>query len=142
MTTSVSCPCSTAITDVTACEASAEEAIFAHEHAAFQALASGAQFYVRWHDTGHTPSEAATELNGILRRLRITLALLETQVAKTPPTQQMPGPLAGDVRSWAHIYGRIAAHLYREAARLDAATLGDHQPAVPRRSREVICGDR
>lgn len=127
MAASVSCPCSAAITGVIAAGASAEDALLACEHATFQTLAAGARFYVRWHDTGHTPPDAADELDGILRRLRITLALLETRIAAHPPAQQMPGTLAGDVRSWAQTYGRIAAHLYREAARLDAATVDDRR---------------
>ncbi|MEV7043950.1 hypothetical protein [Amycolatopsis sp. NPDC051061] len=128
MTADVSCPCSAAITSVVADGTGADEALAAYEYAAFQAIVSGARFYVRWHDTGHTPSEAAEELTRILRRLRITLALLEKRVADHPPDEQMPGTLAGEVRSWAHAYGRITARLYREAARLDAATLGEHQP--------------
>jgi hypothetical protein len=128
VTASVSCPCNAAITSVIADGTSADEALVAYEYAALQAMASGARLYVRWHGTGHTPPETAEEITGILRRLRITLALLETRIADNPPAQQLPGTLAAEVRSWAHTYGRIAAHLYRKAARLDAATVGEHQP--------------
>jgi hypothetical protein len=118
---------------------SAEQAITAYELAAFQAMASGAEFYVRRHVAGHTPAEAADELDGILRRLRITLALQEKQVASQPPAQETPGMLARDMRSWAHTYAQIAAHFYREAARLDVPALGDH-PHVT--SGDVSGGDQ
>ncbi|MEU0529160.1 hypothetical protein [Amycolatopsis tolypomycina] len=128
MTTSISCACYAAITSVVADWTGADEALAAYENAAFHALASGARFYVRRHDTGHTPAEAAEELRRILRRLRITLALLEKQVGENPPAQQVPGALGADLRSWAYAYGRIAARLYRAEARLDAGVTGEHQP--------------
>ncbi len=123
---SVSCPCGAAIAAALAGGVSTEQAITAYELAAFQAMASGAEFYVRRHDAGHTPAEAADELDGILRRLRITLALQEKQLATHPPAQETPGMVARDLRSWAHTYAQIAARFYREAARLDVSALGDH----------------
>jgi hypothetical protein len=127
---SVSCPCGAAIAAVLAGGLSAEQAITAYELAAFQAMASGSEFYVRRHEAGHTPAEAADELDGILRRLRITLALQEKQVASHPPAQETPSMLAGDLRSWAHTYAQVAAHFYREAARLDVSVLGDQPHAT------------
>ncbi|MFI5591229.1 hypothetical protein ACIA5G_39685 [Amycolatopsis sp. NPDC051758] len=129
MTASLSCACYAAITSVIADGTGADEALAAYEYAAFEAMASGARFYVRWHDTGHTQAEAAEELHRILRRLRITLALLEKQVADNPPARQAPGALGADLRSLAYTYGRIAARLYRAEASLDAGITGEHQPA-------------
>ncbi|WP_372672703.1 hypothetical protein [Amycolatopsis kentuckyensis] len=131
MTTSVSCARYAAVTSVLADGTSADEALTAYEYAAFQAMASGARFSVRRHDPGHTPAEAAEEFSKILRHLRITLALLDKQVADNPPAQQMPGTLAADLRFWAHTYGRIAARLYRQEARRDAAIIGEPQPTGP-----------
>jgi hypothetical protein len=130
--------CSAAIAGAAAGETRAGEVILAYEHVVFRAVASGAQLYVRCHHTGHMPPEVADELNVIFRRLRMTLALLAQEFAESPPAQQMPATLAGEVRSWARTFGQIAAHRYREAARLDAANLDAHRPAV---STSVPGGD-
>ena len=126
MSTDLPCPCSAAITGIVGEGVSTDQAILADEKTAFRVLASGARCYVRWHDTAHTPTEVAGELDPIARRLRTTPALLEQLQAENPPEHGTPGLLAGQQRSCAHAYGQIAAHLYREAAHLDAAAPVDH----------------
>lgn len=120
MTSDVSCPCGMAIKGIVADSVSAEQAILAAEHAVFQVLAAGAQFYVRWHDISHTPAEAVGEVYGIVRRLRIALASLEQHLVDCPPEREPAGAAAGVLRSWGRSFGQIAAHLYREAARVEA----------------------
>ncbi|SFW86901.1 hypothetical protein [Amycolatopsis australiensis] len=120
MSSIASCPCGTAISAIVTNEVGAEEATAAYERTVMQAMASGARFYVRWHDTGHTPADAAAELALIARHLRITLAQLEQHLAETPSAHQQPATLAEQLRFFARSYGHIAARLYREAERVDA----------------------
>jgi hypothetical protein len=66
VTSSMPCPCSVTVGSVAGSHCH-DHAIAAYEQAAFQALAVGAQFYLRRHDTGDTPVEAATELDLLAR---------------------------------------------------------------------------
>ncbi|WIV60680.1 hypothetical protein [Amycolatopsis nalaikhensis] len=133
MTSSMACPCGVAVLGIVEA-ATAQDAIAAYERAAFQALAVGAQLHVRRHAAEISSARAAEEIDDILRRLRIALALMEKQVAEDPPTNQSPGALAGYLRSWAHTTGQITAQLYRQAAHQDTATSADQLgggPAAP-----------
>jgi hypothetical protein len=128
----MACPCGVAVLGIVEA-ATAEDAIAAYERAAFQALAVGAQLHARRHGADPSRAGAAEEIDEILRRLRIALALLERQVADNPPVHQAPGTLAGSLRSWAHNIGQITAQLYREAAHQDTTTSADQfgGPAAP-----------
>lgn len=120
----MACPCGVAVLGIVEA-ATAEDAIAAYERAAFQALAVGAQLHARRHAAEISSARAAEEIDDILRRLRIALALMEKQVTEDPPAHQTPETLAGYLRSWAHTTGQITAQLYRQAAHQDTATSVD-----------------
>jgi hypothetical protein len=126
VTPTMACPCGVAVLSIVEEDTDPDTAIAAYEQAAFQALAVGARFYIRYHDTGHSPADAAPELDLIARQSRILQARLEQQLAQTPPAHDPAPILAGQLRSYALEYGRLAARLYREAERLDAAGPCDH----------------
>ncbi|MFB9686116.1 hypothetical protein [Amycolatopsis plumensis] len=133
MTSNTACPCGVAVLAIVEA-ATAQEAVAAYEHAAFQALALGAQLHLRRHNADSSAAGTADGIEEILRRLRVTLALMEKQVAENPPTQTAPGTLAGYLRWWAHTTGQITAGLYRQAAHQDAAASADQftgRPADP-----------
>jgi hypothetical protein len=117
----MACPCGVAVLGIVEEGTDPETVIAAYEQAAFQALAVGARFYVRYHDTGHSPAEATPELDLIARQSRILQARLEQQLAQTSPARSWAPTLAAQLRSHAMEYGRLAAQLYREAERLDLA---------------------
>ncbi|WP_103343794.1 hypothetical protein [Amycolatopsis sp. CA-126428] len=139
MTSSMACPCGVAVLGIVEA-ATAEDAIAAYEGAAFQALAVGAELYLRRHDAGLSPAGAAEAIDEILRRLRITLALMETQVADSPPAHQTSGTLAGYLRSWAHATGQITAQLYRQAAHQDTAPSAEQLVGKPATAGDVATG--
>ncbi|SEF38125.1 hypothetical protein SAMN05421837_11876 [Amycolatopsis pretoriensis] len=119
MTPTMACPCGVAVLGIVEADTDPETAIAAYERAAFQALAVGARFYVRYHDTDHSPAEAAPGLDLIARQSRIAHARVEQLVQALPAGSYAPS-LAGQLRSHALEYGRLVARLYREAERLDA----------------------
>jgi hypothetical protein len=139
VTPSIACPCGVAVLGIVEA-ATAEEAVAAYEHAAFQALAVGAQLYLRRHDAVLPAAGTSDGINEVLRRLRIALALMEKQVAENPPAQLAPGTLAGYLRSWAHTTGQVTAGLYRQAAHLDTAASADQLTGGPAASGSPATG--
>lgn len=95
MTPTMACPCGVAVLGMVEDGTDPDTAIAAYERAAFQALAVGARFYVRYHDTGHGPAEAAPELDLIARQSRIVHVRLEQQLVQAPPAGSSAPILAG-----------------------------------------------